>query len=143
MAKFYENVCRAESIIARTTLIVMVVLIFSAAVARVFRYPINWAIDISTFLFAWSCFLSADVAWREDKIMNVDLLVKRFPVNVQRFLKYVNYIILIAFLLFLVVFGFWLSYTTRSRSFQGIPGFSYTWVTLSVPVGSFMLLKKI
>jgi hypothetical protein len=29
----------------------------------------------------------------------------------------------------------YLSYVTRARAFQGIPTFSYTWITLSVPVG--------
>lgn len=40
----------------------------------------------------------------------------------------------------LIGFGVWLSYTTRFRSFQGIPWFSYTRVTLSVPVGGLLML---
>jgi TRAP-type C4-dicarboxylate transport system permease small subunit len=39
-----------------------------------------------------------------------------------------------------VVYGIKLSYTTRFRSFQGIPWFSYTWVTLSVPIGSMLMV---
>jgi TRAP-type C4-dicarboxylate transport system permease small subunit len=118
----------------------MVLLIFSAGIARVMKYPINWAIDISTFLFAWSCFLSADVAWRENKLMSIDLLVKLFPEKVRRMMKFFNYAVLIGFLLYLVIFGVWLSYATRARAFQGIPSFSYSWVTLCVPVGSILLL---
>jgi TRAP-type C4-dicarboxylate transport system permease small subunit len=140
MATIYQNVCTVESLVARTTLISMVLLIFSAGIARVMKYPINWAIDISTFLFAWSCFLSADVAWREDKLMSIDLFVNLFPEKVRKFFKYFNYVVLIAFLLYLIFFGVWLSYATRARAFQGIPSFSYTWVTLCVPVGSLLLL---
>ena len=33
-----------------------------------------------------------------------------------------------------------MSYRTRFRAYQGIPGFSYTWATLSVPVGSALVL---
>ena len=33
-----------------------------------------------------------------------------------------------------------MAYLTRFRSFQGIPGFSYTWVTLSVALGSLLML---
>jgi TRAP-type C4-dicarboxylate transport system permease small subunit len=40
----------------------------------------------------------------------------------------------------MIVYGSWLSYTTRLRTFQGIPGFSYTWVTLSVPLGCTLML---
>jgi TRAP-type transport system small permease protein len=129
-----------ELFVAQTTLWAMVILIFSAGFARLMGQPINWAIDISTCLFAWSCFLSADIAWREDKLMNVDVLIRQFPENARRWLRWINYTILIGFLLYLIIFGASLSYTTRARSFQGIPGFSYTWVTLSIPVGSLCLL---
>jgi TRAP-type C4-dicarboxylate transport system permease small subunit len=140
MPKIYEYICDVESFVARITLWGMVALIFSAGIARLLKVPINWAIDMSTCLFAWSCFLSADVAWREDKLMNVDVFVKLYPEKVRRFMKLFNYMVLIGFLSYLIFFGVWLSYTTRERTFQGIPGFSYTWVTLSVPVGATFLL---
>ena len=52
----------------------------------------------------------------------------------------VNLFIILIFLMSLIGFGVWLSYTTRFRTFQGIPGFSYTWVTLSVPVGGALMV---
>lgn len=139
MGTIYQNICKTESFVARFTLISMVLLIFFAGLARVLKHPMNWAMDVSTFLFAWSCFLSADVAWREDKLMSIDLFVNRFPVKVRKIFKVFNYSVLIGFLVYLIFFGLWLSYTTRARAFQGIPSFSYTWVTLSVPVGSLLL----
>lgn len=140
MKNLYGNICEGEAFVARITLWGMVVLIFAAGVARLLKVPINWAVDMSTCLFAWSCFLSADVAWRENKLMNVDVLVKFYPESVKRFVNWFNYMVLIGFFLYLIFFGAWLSYTTRERTFQGIPGFSYTWVTLSVPVGAIFLL---
>ena len=140
MKKFYDWLCALESFAARITLWGMVGLIFAAGIARLMRAPINWAVDMSTCLFAWSCFLSADVAWRENKLMNVDFLVRKFPERIRHFLKMFNYTVLVGFLIYLILFGIWLSYTTRARTFQGIPGFSYTWVTLSVPVGATFLL---
>lgn len=140
MNALYGYLCQIESFVAQTTLWAMVVLIFSAGIARLLLHPINWAIDASTCLFAWSCFLSADVAWRENKLMNVDILICKFPENARRYLRLLNYLILFGFLAYLIVFGIQLSYTTRARTFQGIPGFSYTWVTLSVPVGALCLL---
>jgi TRAP-type transport system small permease protein len=140
MKNLYDRLCEFEALVARLTLWGMVILIFLAGVARLLKEPINWAVDMSTCLFAWSCFLSADVAWRENKLMNVDVLVRLYPEKLQRSAKWFNYLVLIAFFLYLIIFGLWLSYTTRERTFQGIPGFSYTWVTLSVPVGAFFLL---
>ncbi len=140
MKSIYGDICEAEGFVARITLWGMVILIFSAGVARLLRYPINWAIDLSTCLFAWSCFLSADIAWREDKLMSLDVLTRLFPEKIKCCFKLFNYIVLIGFAVYLIFFGTWLSYTTRVRTFQGIPGFSYTWVTISVPVGAVFLL---
>jgi TRAP-type C4-dicarboxylate transport system permease small subunit len=51
-----------------------------------------------------------------------------------------NHALILAFLSAMVYFGIKLAYISRVRVFQGIPGFSYTWVTLSVPVGSFLMM---
>ena len=140
MNQAYGYMCKGEVFVAQITLWGMVILIFLAGVARLIGYPINWAVDMSTCLFAWSCFLSADVAWRENKLMRVDVFLRLFPGRMQRSLEVLNYVVLIGFFLYLIVFGVYLSYTTRVRTFQGIPGFSYTWVTLSVPVEAVFLL---
>jgi TRAP-type C4-dicarboxylate transport system permease small subunit len=44
------------------------------------------------------------------------------------------------FLIYLIYAGLWLSWISRARSFQGIPWISYSWVTLSLPVGAVLLL---
>ena len=36
--------------------------------------------------------------------------------------------------------GTWLAWTSRARSFQGIPEVSYSWVTMAMPVGCLLLL---
>ena len=140
MQTLYRYVCAAEAFIARTFLIVMVALIFSAGLARVLGHPINWAVDVATCLFAWACFLSADIAWRKSRLMSVDVLTVRLSERGQRACRLVNHCILTAFLLYLIPTGFWLSYISRARSFQGIPEFSYSWVTMSLPVGALLLL---
>jgi len=126
---------------AKVLVLSMVVLVFASGIARFLHYPINWAVDISTFMFAWACFFAVDVAWRENKMMRVDLFVKRFPKRTQRLFRLINYFIIMAFLVYLVIWGSYLSYTTRFRTFVGIPGFSYTWVTLSVPVGAALMFR--
>jgi TRAP-type transport system small permease protein len=39
-----------------------------------------------------------------------------------------------------MIAGLWLSWISRTRSFQGIPEISYSWVTMSLPVGAVLLL---
>lgn len=140
MKKFYERICAAEAFIVRALLIAMVVLIFGAAIARVLGYPINWAIDAATCFFAWACFFSADIAWRNDKLMSVDIFVNYFPDKAKAYCRMVNYSILLVFLTYIVGAGLWLSYVSRARAFQGIPAISYSWVTLSLPIGGILLL---
>src|SRR4030043_835015 len=140
MKSLYGNICEGEAFVARITLWGMVILIFAAGIARLLRYPINGAIDLTTCLFAWSCFLSGDIAWRENKLMSVNVFVRLFPEKFRRYFEMFNYIVILGFSVYLIFFGMQLSYTSRVRTFQGIPNFSYTWVTLSLPVGAIFLL---
>lgn len=141
MRKIDEFLLKFEKNAAKILILVMVILVFASGIMRFLRYPINWAVDMSTFMFAWACFFAADVAWREGKMMTVDLFVKRLSRKVQKILRLVNYFIITAFLIYLVIWGFYLSYTTRFRTFVGIPNFSYTWVTLSIPIGAILMLR--
>jgi len=77
---------------------------------------------------------------RNNKLMNVDFLISKLSGKNKNFIEIINLFIILIFLAALIGFGVWLSYTTRFRAFQGIPGFSYTWVTLSVPVGSVLMM---
>jgi TRAP-type C4-dicarboxylate transport system permease small subunit len=72
--------------------------------------------------------------------MCVDVFVKLFPEKFRRYFEMFNYIVIMAFSVYLIFFGMQLSYTSRERTFQGIPNFSYTWVTLSLPIGAIFLL---
>ncbi|AIY86169.1 MULTISPECIES: TRAP transporter small permease [unclassified Thermotoga] len=141
MKKVDQILLKFEKHAAKILLMVMIVLVFASGVARFLKHPINWAVDISSFLFAWACFFAVDVAWRENKMMSVDILVKKFSERTQKIIRIVNYLIILAFIVYLIVWGFYLSYKTRYRTFVGIPNFSYTWVTLSVPVGAILLFR--
>jgi len=140
MKRFYERLCKHEMRIAQVALAALSVLVLVAAIARTLHYPLNWAMDAATFLFAWSVFLGADAAMRLDRLFCIEAVTGRLPRRGRYLLQLVNYAIIAAFLLGMIGYGLWLSYTTRLRTFQGIPGFSYTWVTLSVPVGCALML---
>ncbi|MCB9959786.1 MAG: TRAP transporter small permease subunit [Rhodospirillaceae bacterium] len=140
MRRVYEALTRAEAILAGTFLVLMVLLIFTGGVARLVRHPQNWTIDLATCFFAWAAFMCADVAWRKGSMMSIDLLVVRLPQRLQRAMLYANYLIIAAFLVYAIYAGVHLAWVSRARSFQGIPGVSYSWVTMSLPVGAALLL---
>jgi TRAP-type C4-dicarboxylate transport system permease small subunit len=140
MKKYYEWICRQEMQVAKYSLGILSLLVFVAAVARSFHYPLNWAMDAATFLFAWTVFLGADAAMRLDRLFCIELISNKLSRKGQLYLQIVNYSIIAVFLAGMIGYGLSLSVTTRFRAFQGIPGFSYSWVTLSVPVGCALML---
>jgi TRAP-type C4-dicarboxylate transport system permease small subunit len=137
---FYQRLCAAEAAVAATLLVLMVALIFLGGVSRVLGYPLNWTGDFATAFFAWACFLCADIAWRRGSLMSIDFLPARLPPRAQKALRLANYFIIGAFLVYLMAMGAWLSWTSRVRSFQGIPEISYSWVTASAVAGGLLLL---
>jgi TRAP-type C4-dicarboxylate transport system permease small subunit len=140
LKRFYDGVCVAETWIAATFLVLMVVLIFLGGVMRMLGHPINWSGDAATAFFAWACFLCADIAWRRNSLMAIEILTEKLPLRLQTALRLLNYTLISAFLLYLILWGGYLSWISRVRSFQGIPEISYSWVTLSLPVGGLLLL---
>ena len=140
MTKTLAVIRKLEVVIAGTFLVLMVVLIFSGGVARMLHYPLNWTGDAATCLFAWACFLCADIAWRNNSLMSIEIMTNRLPERLQTALRVLNYALITTFLIFLIVMGVYLSWISRIRSFQGIPEISYSWVTMNLPVGAVLLL---
>lgn len=143
MIKIHNYLGVIEGYIAKIFLVILTLLVFVSAIARTLNYPIAWAIDIATFLFAWCVFLSGDIALRKNLLVSVDLLVDRLSKKSRFFIYLFNQGVILVFLLVLIIFGFSLAVTTWNRTFPGLPGFSYTWVTLSVPIGSIFMLFTI
>ena len=140
MRTIYETIGKFEAAVAGILLTLMVLLIFVGGLSRLAAHPLNWTIDFATCFFAWACFICADIAWRRDSLMSIELLTDRLSADTQRLLTFVNYIILLAFLLFVIVYGSQLAWTSRARSFQGIPWISYSWVTASLPFGALLMV---
>jgi TRAP-type C4-dicarboxylate transport system permease small subunit len=139
MRRAYRLLGGVEAVVAGSFLVLMVGLIFSGGIARLAARPLNWTNDLATCLFAWSCFLCADLAWRKGGLMAIELATERLPAKAQRIVAYANLSIVGAFLLYVIVAGLHLSWVSRARTFQGIADVSYSWVTMSLPVGAALL----
>ncbi|HEY8360590.1 MAG TPA: TRAP transporter small permease subunit [Ramlibacter sp.] len=140
MGLLYRRFCAVQAAWAMSFLVAMVGLIFLGGVARMAGHPLNWTGDAATALFAWACFLCADIAWRRNSLMAIELVTSRLPPLAQRVLRLANHCVICGFLLYVAGYGAWLGWVSRARSFQGIPEISYSWVTMSFPVGALMLL---
>ena len=139
LQKGYKKFCQVEELVASILLLAITILVFVSAVARTVRHPLNWAVDISLLLFAWQVFIGGDIAVRNTNLIGVELLVNKFPGIVQKWLKIIFFVLIIMFLGVLVFFGFPLLLDNWKRLFQVLP-ISYSWCTLSVPVGSILMI---
>jgi TRAP-type C4-dicarboxylate transport system permease small subunit len=140
MKKFYEKLCMIEMGVAMSCLSISVLAIFLSAVMRVMKFPIPWGLDMALLLFTWSTFLGADIAFRKKCLVSVDMLVIRLPKPVRKMLEAVVYALILAAIVFLMYYGAKLTYFSRARPFQAIPGLSYSWVIASVPISMFLML---
>ncbi|MGQ9856746.1 MAG: TRAP transporter small permease [Fervidobacterium sp.] len=141
MRKLNAVLYKVEKLIGKIFLAATSTLIFYSAISRFLGYPANWAVDISLILFAYSAFIAADVAWTEDKMMRVDLFVKKLPERIQSLVQKINYLLIIAFNVYFLVWGVYITYSMRFRKVGGFHSLSYSIVALSVPIGATMLLR--
>jgi TRAP-type C4-dicarboxylate transport system permease small subunit len=135
MTLLVQRLVKLEIIIAGIFVIAMVIMVFVGGTSRLMRSPINATIDFATCFFAWATFLSADIAWRQNRLTSLRLLPDALPKRWSCWLDLGNYAVILAILGYGVVAGTWLAWISRTRTFQGMPDISYSWVTASLPVG--------
>jgi TRAP-type C4-dicarboxylate transport system permease small subunit len=142
MKKLYFWFCKFEETVVAVLIVLLTGLVFLSAVMRTMNQPINWAQDLALLLFAWIIMLGADVALRRADFIRISILVERFPNIAQKFLYYLWYLLILIFLGILVRYGIPLAFDSRLRLFQTL-GISYSWATMSVPVGALLMMLTI
>ena len=140
MKSVIRIITKIEETVARIGILGFMLTIFMGAVTRALGHPLNWTADIALFLFAWTVFICGDIAFRNGRLVNVDLLIVCLPLKVQKVIAAVVYTIICAFLAYVLYQGIVICPTTIHRAFNGMKGFSYIWVALSIPVCFSLLL---
>lgn len=140
LARTYEKFCSVELAFGAILLISTVCMLTLAAILRTIGYPINWGLDVALLMFTWSVYIGADTALRDEKMVHVDIFQQKLSPSAQRYVKIFIYTLILAFLVLLVYYGFYLAYSSRNRTFQGIPFLSYTWATLSIPIPALFMV---
>lgn len=139
LARFYKKICNLEILICSIFLLIVVVLVFVGALTRGMGIPLQEANDVAQLLFAWTSFLGADIALRYEKLVGVDLITRKLSKKTQSTFKLVCYILILVILVVFVWGGIVLSLKSWNRSFQTLT-LSYSFVTLSLPVGSLLMI---
>lgn len=139
MKKLYNKFCQLEELVALILLAGLTILVFISALMRTFKMPLNWAQDVALVAFAWMIFLGSDIAIRGPGLIGVDLFVRKLPGVIQKALDVIFKVIIIAFLCVLVIYGIQMTVTGWTRQITTLH-ISYSWVTMSVPVGAILMI---
>jgi TRAP-type transport system small permease protein len=142
MKKITAGYVKIENFITNLLMIGVVFFVFIAAVLRWAGYPISWSVEFAQFLFVWVIFLGANRCLREDKHISVDFFTKKLPDKVRISVEIVINLLVMAFLIFLVVFGTLLSLENSVRLISNLP-ISYSFITMAVPIGSMLMIITI
>ena len=124
----------AMAFFATTSLLVLI-----GAASRTIGHPLVWSVDMAQMCFAWACVLGADLALKKNVNIEIDILVRHFPIGFRRFLAVLWLIAISAFLAMLVWYGIDLTLMNTERELGDV-GISYSWVTSSIPTGCALML---
>jgi len=129
---------RLELAIGAVLLLVITLLVFSAAVMRFFGHPLIWSVDMAQLLLIWLCFFGATRAMRERAHLGVDLVVRYFGRRIRLGIELGLAALFVVFMAVLAWEGYKLTMLNKERIF-GDSGISYGFVTIAVPAGCILL----
>lgn len=138
----YRFFCKVEQGFVALLIVTITVLIFGSAVARTLGHPLNITTDLALLMFSWVVFIGADVSLRQTDFLRVEILLKTFPLKLQKILYYVFSVAAIVVLALIVYLGVPLAMDNSARLFQTL-GISYAWATISAPVGCALMVVTI
>ncbi|SMP59030.1 TRAP transporter small permease [Anoxynatronum buryatiense] len=133
---------RIESMFTGIGLAALIILVFSAATLRWLGIDMSWSTDMAQLVFAWVCFIGADLAMKQKRHMGVEILTDKLPVRMRNSVYLINSLLILVFLVFVVYYGTNLVVINYRRSFNTLP-ISYSFVTASAPVGSLLMIYTI
>jgi TRAP-type C4-dicarboxylate transport system permease small subunit len=139
---FISRLITLEEWISKALLVLIVVLVFFAAVMRSIGYPVPWSVDMAQLFFAWFAFLGASQALRRDSHIGVDVLTRILPERYQRIINIVHLILIGIFLSVIAYFGVILSMKNYARIIYSLQ-LSYSFISISVAFGSMLMLGTV
>ncbi len=127
LEKVVRKIAKAADVAAAILLAVMCCLVFTNVVCRyLLHFSIPWSEEISRFLQIWIVFIGTALVYRENGHMGLDILVKKLPKQVARFVA-VIVDVLVIFLTILIFLG-GLQLTVSMHGWTApASGLSYSW----------------
>jgi TRAP-type C4-dicarboxylate transport system permease small subunit len=138
MQRFIQIVDKIETVLSTLLLSIIVLLVFFASLLRYLGFPINGADTIAAALFVWLIYIGADQVLRKDRHLGVDYFTQRLPGKMKNLTSLVVLLVMLVFLVLVTYVGMSLVIANNGRILGDLP-VSYAFVTMAVPVGSFLM----
>ncbi|MDI6813720.1 MAG: TRAP transporter small permease [Desulfitobacteriaceae bacterium] len=107
MKGFSEKYKAFEDVISGVFFLSGVTLIFYGVIMRyIFKTPLFWVDEISTYVLVWGTILGWSIAQRDGRHIRVTLLYDKLPIQAQRWVSVFSRTVSLAFCLFLAYLAF-------------------------------------
>lgn len=141
MKRSFSKYSLFEDILSGAFMFIGVSLIFYGVIMRyIFKHPLYWVDEISTYVLVWGAIIGWSVAQRDERHIKVTLLYDKLPINVQRWVSVFSNTVSMLFTVFLAYLGILL--VTKYYQSQQVSlntQFPLWIVYFFVPIAAFML----
>jgi len=121
-------------------LTLMTVVIFYQVVLRYgFQSSNIWAEEFAVYSFIWVTLLGSACAVKRFQHFEIDFLMKIIPESVKKYITYMNYALMIVFLMVLIRYGILITMKTGNQVSAGLH-IPMSMMYASVPIGSALML---
>lgn len=122
---------------------VLAVVLFIAVLTRyLFNFPLAWSEEVSRYAFVWLSFLGAELCFRTNMHVGVDLLVKVFPLRLQEIVWRAGQALAGFLLIGLLTAGINITAVAHDQLSPAL-GIRMSWVYVAVPVGAALMLLEL
>ena len=121
----------------------MVFIVIAGVIARyVMQNPFAWTEEASRFLMIWMVLIGMSVVTRNREDLCVEFLVLKFPVSLQRIIKLINEILVMAFLFILTTEGYQMAVNAKMQIVPSL-GITMFYPLLCICVGGLLTMIQL
>ena len=120
---------------------ILVISIYGAFFRYVLDNPLPWPLPVERLLMVWAALLGIPAALKRGQHMGVEGLIQRLPGSLEKLVRYLNYVLISAFVLCLLWYG-WLEFlgSTDLYMISADTRISSRWITAAIPVSALIQL---
>ncbi|MDM8541470.1 TRAP transporter small permease [Desulfococcaceae bacterium HSG9] len=121
----------------------MVVIVIAGVIARyAMQNPLAWTEEASRFLMIWMVLIGMSVVARNRENLSVLFLVTKFPIFLQRIVKFLTELLVMIFLYILVVEGMEMALKAKVQIVPSI-GITMFYPLFCIPVGGLLTMIQL